>query len=126
MRHTSELEQKLGAKSCHNIAVYLMQLPTASMLSLTQMANYITALCEKPENSKLKQWLLDLYISLGKDDILILVKKTGDPGDEVDSPNESLSLLDNESRDICLFIQNWAQEILSKDKQEAQDEPESK
>jgi len=103
-----EGENQLNRETAISIANYLAQIPPDDQLQPAVMANHITAFCERSGNEQLYEWLGEMYDRLDKDGIDTLVKKTGDPDDEVDSPSITTRMLENESRDICNFLQKWA------------------
>lgn len=107
---TAELKTKLGAQIPLTIANYIAELPPEEILDPPVMANRISEFCERPGNEALDDWFLDIYNSLGKDDIQSLVKKTGDPGEEADAPVESPIV--NEGRDIGVSLARRSLEIL--------------
>ena len=115
---SAELKQKLGAQIPLNIANYIAELPPEETLDPSVMATRISEFCERPENEALDDWFLDIYNSLGEDDIKKLVKKTGDPGDGADENLEII--ITNEGRDISVSLAWRSLEIL---KNEGTNEP---
>ena len=117
----AELEQKLGSQAHLAIATYLTQLPPQDHLDATAMAKHIGEFCHQPGNEALDEWFLDIFLdiykSLGADDIQKQIKNTKDPGDEADAPTETSRMLSNEGRDICQSLQNWATEVLNQSNQ---------
>ncbi|AVH66190.1 hypothetical protein [Nostoc sp. 'Peltigera membranacea cyanobiont' N6] len=107
-----KLEEKLSNQVRFTIATYLAQLPLEEKLDPAKMANHITEFCQQPGNEYIEESLGDVYDSLDQDGIDNLVKKTGDPGDNVDDSTEIKRMLANEGRDICQFLQGWANEEL--------------
>ena len=86
------------------------------------MADHITAFCEKPGNERLYEWLGEIYDRLDEDGIDKLVKKMGDPDDEVDNKPIPTRMLNNEGREICQDLQNWATEIEQKQNRLTEDD----
>lgn len=109
----AEQDKNLDSPARFAIASYLTQLPSVDKLDPSVMANHITAFCQRSGNENLKEWLGEIYDRLDEDGIDKLVKKTGDPGEEADAPTETDRMLTNEGRDICQFIQTWANEELN-------------
>ena len=127
----TELKAKLGDKGYLSIANYLTQIPVDDCLDVSKMANYITAFCQQPGNKVLYEWLGKIYDQLDIDGINNILKKTGDPGDEADQPSDNadvlkVDVLKNDSRDICLFLQDWAKETPKSDNPENQNGSDSK
>ena len=127
----TELNAKLGDKGYLAIANYLTQIPVDDCLDGSKMANYITAFCQQPGNKVLYEWLGKIYDQLDIDGINNILKKTGDPGDEADQPSDNVDVLKvdvlkNDSRDICLFLQDWAKETPKSDNPENQNGSDSK
>lgn len=113
----AKLEKKLSSQTYLAIATYLTQLPPQDHLDATAMAKHIGEYCHRPGNEVLDEWFLDIYNSLGADDIQKQVKNTKDPGDEADAPTEISRMLSNEGRDICQSLQNLATELLNQSNQ---------
>lgn len=110
----AELEKKKLDKKTHlAIATYLTQLPPQDHLDVTAMAKHIGEYCHQPGNEALDEWFLDIYNSLGADDIQKQIKNTKDPGDEADAPTQTSRMLSNEGRDICQSLQSLATEVLN-------------
>ncbi|MEQ9623784.1 hypothetical protein [Coleofasciculus chthonoplastes] len=103
-----ELEKTLGSQMPGDIRLYLRQLPSEEYQNPAAMANHITEFCQQPGNEALNEWLEKICNCLYKYGIDKLVKKTGDPGPDVDAPTETKRILINEGRDICQYLQNWA------------------
>lgn len=122
----TELNAKLGDKGYFAISNYLTQIPVDDCLDGSKMANHITAFCQQPGNEVLYEWLGKIYDQLDIDGINNILKKTGDPGGEADQPIDNLDGLENDSRDICLFIQDWAKETPKPDNPENQNGSDSK
>ncbi len=112
-----ELEKTLGSQMPGDIRLYLRQLPSEDYLNPAAMANHITEFCQQPGNEALNEWLEKIYGCLYADGIDKLVKKTGDPGPDVDAPTETKRILINEGRDICQYLQNWATQQLNQTNQ---------
>lgn len=106
-----EGDRQLNEETTVSLANYLAQLPPQDHLNPAIMANHITAFCQQPGNEELKEWLGEVYDRLDRDGIDKLVKKTGDPGPEVDSKPITPRLLYNEGRNACQFLQKWATEV---------------
>ncbi len=115
---TAELKEKLGGQIPLTIANYIAELPPEEILDPSVMAKRISEFCERPGNEALYDWFLDIYNSLGEDDIKKLVKKTGDPSDEADDPIEIP--IANEGRDLGVSLAWRSLEIL---KNEGTNEP---
>jgi hypothetical protein len=111
------VKEKLTNQVGVTIATYLAQLPLEEKLVPAKMANHITGFCQRPGNEYMEECLGDVYDSLDMDGIDTLVKKTGDPGDNVDDSAEIKRMLANEGRDICQFLQDWASEELQQSHQ---------
>ncbi|WP_254174321.1 hypothetical protein [Planktothrix pseudagardhii] len=122
----TELNAKLGDKGYLAIANYLTQIPVDDYLYGSKMASHITAFCQQTGNEVLYEWLGKIYDQLDIDGINNILKKTGDPGGEADQPIDNLDGLENDSRDICLFIQDWAKETPKPDNPENQNGSDSK
>ncbi|MGL4499909.1 MAG: hypothetical protein ACRC2M_10120 [Planktothrix sp.] len=122
----TELNAKLGDKGYLAIANYLTQIPVDQRVDASKMASHITAFCEQPGNEVLYKWLGKIYNQLDIDGINNILKKTGDPGDEADQPIDNLDGLENDSRDICLFIQDLVKETPKPDNPENQNGSDSK
>lgn len=112
-----KMKEKLTNQVGFTIATYLAQLPLEEKLDPAKMANHITEFCQRPGNEYMEECLGDVYDSLDMDGIDNLVKKTGDPGDNVDDSAEIKRMLVNEGRDICQFLQGWASEELQQSNQ---------
>lgn len=112
-----KMKEKLTNQVGFTIATYLAQLPLEEKLDPAKMANHITEFCQRPGNEYMEECLGDVYDSLDMDGIDNLVKKTGDPGDNVDDSAEIKRMLANEGRDICQFLQDWASEELQQSNQ---------
>ncbi|MFN6571101.1 hypothetical protein [Dendronalium sp. ChiSLP03b] len=121
-----ELEQKLGSGASHVIANYLTTLPSEDFQDPAIMANRIAAFCQRPENKNLQDWWGEIYDRLDEDGIDIFVKKSRDPGEEADDEPETTQIITNEGRDICQYLERWAQEVKSQDTQGNQDDSNSK
>ncbi len=113
----AELEKKLSNQTHFAIATYLTQLPPQDRLDATAMAKHIGEFCHQPGNEALDEWFLDIYNSLGADDIKKQFKNTKDPGDEADAPTETSRMLSNEGRDICQSLQSLVTEVLNQSNQ---------
>jgi uncharacterized membrane-anchored protein YjiN (DUF445 family) len=112
-----KMKEKLTNQVSFTIANYLAQLPLEEKLDPAKMANHITEFCQQPGNEYIEECLGDVYDSLDRDGIDTLVKKTGDPGDNVDDSTEIKRMLANEGRDICQSLQGWASEELQQSNQ---------
>jgi hypothetical protein len=112
-----KMKEKLTNQIGFTIATYLAQLPLEEKLDPAKMANHITEFCQQPGNEYMEECLGDVYDSLDMDGIDNLVKKTGDPGDNVDDSAETKRMLANEGRDICQFLQVWANEEIKQSNQ---------
>ncbi|HEY9801662.1 MAG TPA: hypothetical protein V6D25_14995 [Leptolyngbyaceae cyanobacterium] len=113
----SEIEQKLGSEARVSIANYLNNLPAQDFQNPNVMANHISVFCLSPENKNLRDWWREIYYRLNKDGINKIVKKSLDPGEEADDEPETQNLISNEGRDICLYLERWAQEVKNQDNQ---------
>ena len=127
----TELNAKLGDKGYLAIANYLTQIPVDDCLDGSKMASHITAFCQQPGNDVLYKGLKKICNQLDIDGINNILKKTGDPGDEADQPSDNVDVLKvdvlkNDSRDICLFLQDWAKETPKSDNPENQNGSDSK
>lgn len=121
----TETENKLNRETAISIANYLAQIPPAEQLQPAVMANHITRFFQQPGNERLYEWLGEIYARLDKDGIDKLVKKTGDPDDEVDGPSITKRMLENESRDICNFLQKWASKNQNNPEKQHDQQPKS-
>lgn len=121
-----ELEQKLNSKAHLAIAKYFIKLPSKDFQNPAVMANHIAEYCQQPGNENLQDWWGEIYDKLDEDGIDIFVKKSRDPGEEADEQPNTQRIITNESRNICQYLEDWAKEVFSQDKQGNQDDFNSK
>lgn len=122
----SQLEQKLGSEARFAIANYLNSLPSKDFQEPAVMANKIAVFCQLTENKTLQDWWGEIYETLNEDGIDKVIKKSRDPGEEADDEPDTQKILTNEGRDICQYLERWAQEVKSQDNQGNQDGSNSK
>lgn len=120
-----ETEGKLDRATAVSIANYLAQIPPEEQLEPAVMANHITEFCQQPGNERLYEWLGEIYDRLDEDGIDKLVKKTGDPDETADGPPQAERMLYNEGRDICDFLQKWANKNQKPPEKENEQQPKS-
>lgn len=107
---------ELTSKERQEIMSYLTKLPSEDKPDPAKMANHIAAFCQQTGHENLYQQLVSIYNSLDGDGINQLVKKTGDPGEEADDESETTRLITQKSRDICLELQQLAEEAQEQNK----------
>lgn len=104
----TELYNSIGEEGFLEIFKFLSNIPSEDQLNPMAMVKHIGSYCYQPGNEVLKKFYLKTYSSINSEDIQAVVKKTGDPDETADDSSQAKQMLYNEGRDICDFLQKWA------------------
>jgi hypothetical protein len=120
----AELAEKLDSQRRKSLATYLTKLPPADRENPSAMVEHIGKFCYAEENEYLKKWLLTTYNSLSEDSGQKIFT-TRDPKREAMALKINQEILDNESRDVCQKIQEWAAKEIAENSQGNQNDSQS-
>ncbi len=122
---TELYNNSIGETGFQEIANFLTRISPECRLNPSAMVKHIGSYCYQPGNEVLKKFYLKTYSSINSEDIQAVVKKTGDPDEAADGPPQAKRMLYNEGRDICDFLQKWANKNQKPPEKENEQQPKS-
>ncbi|EDZ92263.1 hypothetical protein AmaxDRAFT_5002 [Limnospira maxima CS-328] len=107
-----ELYNRISEELFLEILNFFSNISPEDQLNPSAMVNYIGSYCYQPGYEIFKESYLKIYRTINSEDIQAVVKKTGCLDDEVDTQPIAKRMLDNEGREICQDLQNWAMPMM--------------